>query len=185
MECTYFAHNINLLMKNFVETAVPLEEIHIRKIEEKDNAALANVIRKTLEEFGANHPGTVYYDKTTDALFQIFNATPRAVYYVAEYQTEIVGGGGIYPTEGLPAGTCELVKMYLLPKARGIGLGKLLIQKSIDFAKEAGYQHIYLETMPQLKQALKTYEKFGFQYISQAMGNTGHFGCDLWMLKQL
>jgi putative acetyltransferase len=39
--------------------------------------------------------------------------------------------------------------------------------------------------MPELKQALKTYEKFGFEYLDHPMGNTGHFGCELWMIKKL
>jgi putative acetyltransferase len=162
-----------------------LQEITIRTIVEKDNAAIANVIRRTLEEFGANHPGTVYFDAATDSLFQLFRATPRSVYYVAELAGEVVGGGGIFPSDGLPEDHCELVKMYLLPNVRGIGLGKKLIQQCIDFAKEAGYKNIYLETMPELKQALKTYEKFGFNYIDHSMGNTGHFGCELWMLGKV
>lgn len=162
-----------------------LEEIIIRTIEKKDNVALANLIRTTLKEFGANHPGTVYYDSATDHLYELFEETPRSIYYVAEFENEIVGGGGIFPTQGLPNDTCELVKMYLHHNVRGIGLGKKFIQKCIDFAKETGYKNIYLETMPELQQALKTYEKFGFKYINHPLGNSGHFGCDLWMLKEL
>ena len=44
---------------------------------------------------------------------------------------------------------------------------------------------IYLETMPELKQALSVYEKFGFEYLKGPMGNSGHTGCSLWMLKKL
>jgi putative acetyltransferase len=161
------------------------DTIIIRPIEPRDNSALAKVIRTTLEEFNANHPGTVYFDTTTDSLYELFSGMPGSIYYIAEMEGELVGGGGIFPTSGLPAGVCELVKMYLQKKARGIGLGKLLIQKAIDFAKNYGYQQIYLESMPELQQALKTYEKFGFEYIKQPLGNTGHFGCDLWMLRPL
>lgn len=171
-------------MTKNAETKAGLEQITVRTITEKDNAALAKLIRSTLTEFGANHPGTVYYDESTDRLFEVFKA-PRSVYYVAEWDGEVVGAGGIYPTEGLPEDTCELVKMYTYPYVRGIGLGRVLIQKSLDFAKDAGYKKVYLETMPELKQALKTYEKFGFEYINQPMGNSGHFGCELWMLKHL
>lgn len=161
-----------------------LDEIIIRTIDKTDNESLAKLIRSTLKEFGANHPGTVYYDESTDHLSDVFQ-TPRSIYYVATLNKEIVGGGGIYPTEGLPGDTCELVKMYIYPHVRGIGLGSLLIQKCIDYAKEIGFKNIYLETMPELKQALKTYEKFGFEYIDHALGKSGHFGCDLWMVKRL
>ncbi len=158
--------------------------IEIRTISPSDNAAIAGVIRRTLAEFGANHPGTVYYDASTDALFELFQV-PNAIYYIAELDGEVVGGGGIYPTEGLPDATCELVKMYLSPQARGKGLGRLLIQKSLDFAASIGYKQVYLESMPELQKALSIYEKFGFEYLTAPLGNSGHFGCELWMLKKV
>ena len=155
----------------------------LRSIQLGDNAALAQIVRNTLAEFGANHPGTVYYDPTTDALYELFQ-TKGAGYFVASIDDKLVGGAGIYPTNGLPDDTCELVKMYLVPEARGIGLGKTLIEKSLSFAEEKGYKRVYLETMPELKQALKVYEKFGFSYLSGPMGNSGHTGCSLWMIKR-
>jgi putative acetyltransferase len=158
--------------------------ISIRPIQPSDNPAIAKIIRDTLAEFGANHPGTVYYDPTTDALYELFQ-TPRSAYFIAELDSVIVGGGGIYPTEGLPADTCELVKMYLLPQARGSGLGSRMIQLCIDTAKENGFDNIYLETMNELKAALKVYERMGFVYLNGPMGNSGHFGCPLWMLKNI
>jgi len=156
----------------------------IRNIQQGDNASLAKIVRDTLAEFGANRPGTVYFDPTTDTLFELFQR-PAATYFVAEVNNKIIGGAGIFPSDGLPADTCELVKMYLLPEARGMGLGKTLIAKCLEFAKEAGYRNVYLESMPELKKALSVYEKFGFHYLKGPMGNTGHFGCGLWMLKEL
>jgi putative acetyltransferase len=158
--------------------------ITIRNIRQSDNAALAKIVKGTLAEFGANHPNTVYYDPTTDSLYELFQKE-GAAYFVAEMNGQIVGGGGIYPTDGLPADTCELVKMYLVPHARGTGLGRTLIEKSLAYAEEAGYKNIYLETMPELKQALKVYAKFGFEHLNAPMGNSGHTGCSLWMLKRL
>jgi putative acetyltransferase len=161
-----------------------MNAIVIRQIQPSDNPFLSKIIKGTLAEFGANHPGTVYYDASTDALFELFQIK-GAVYFVAELNGEVVGGGGIYPTDGLPTDTCELVKMYLLPQARGTGLGKTLIEKCIAFGKESGYKNVYLETMPELKQALNVYAKFGFEYLKGPMGNSGHTGCSLWMLKSL
>lgn len=161
-----------------------MPSITVRTIKPADNPSLANIVRNTLAEFGANHPGTVYYDSTTDALFQLFQEK-NSIYYVALMDDTIVGGAGIFPSAGLPNDTCELVKMYLLPQARGHGIGKMLIEKSLQFAKDKGYKKVYLESMPELKKALKIYEKFGFYYLKVPLGNTGHTGCAIWMLKEL
>jgi putative acetyltransferase len=158
--------------------------VKIRNIQPSDNPDLAVIVRNTLTEFGANKPGTVYFDPTTDALFEVFQA-PKSAYFIAEKDGKILGGGGIYPTEDLPENTCELVKMYLLPEARGIGLGGTLIERCLEIAKEKGFQQVYLETLPELNLAVKVYEKFGFEYLSAPLGNSKHFGCGLWMLKRL
>ena len=160
------------------------DPVSIRPIQPGDNKALAKIIRDSLAEFNANKPGTVYYDPTTDTLFEVFQKD-RSIYFVAEQNGEIIGGSGIYPTDALPDGTCELVKFYLSPKARGKGIGKELLQRCIAVAAEMGYKKIYLETMPELTIAIPMYEKFGFTYLSSALGNSGHTGCDIWMIKEL
>jgi putative acetyltransferase len=158
--------------------------VTIRTIQEADNAALAKIIRDTLKEFNANKPNTVYYDETTDHLFEVFK-TPKSIYYVAEVDGKIIGGSGVFPTANLPVGTCELVKLYLSPAARGKGIGKLLLERSIEAAKQFGYKKMYLETMPELIVAIPMYEKSGFTYLKGAMGNSGHTGCDIWMIRDL
>src|SRR5580692_9478125 len=99
-------------------------EILIREICQSDDAAMAGIIRASLEDFGAVKPGTVYFDASTDRLHDVFTAA-RSRYYVVLFDRKVVGGAGIFPTEGLPPGTCELVKMYVSSAARGKGLGKI------------------------------------------------------------
>lgn len=60
-----------------------------------------------------------------------------------------------------------------------------LIQKCVEFAREAGYRQMYIETMPELETAVSIYQRFGFERLSAPMGNTGHYGCSLWLLKDL
>lgn len=156
----------------------------IRPIEAKDNVEIARIIRATLEEFGANHPGTVYYDDTTDHLYELFQ-TPQSAYWIVEDEAGMVGGGGIFPTKGLPEGTCELVKLYLLPRARGKGMGKALLDTCHKKALALGFQKIYLETMPELTIAVPLYEKTGYQYLDGPLGESGHFGCAIQMMKTL
>jgi putative acetyltransferase len=161
-----------------------MSTIIIKTILPEDNKALAKIIRNSLEEFKANKPGTVYFDESTDNLSEVFK-TPNSIYFVAEADGVLLGGGGIYPTQNLPAGTCELVKLYLRNAARGKGIGKLLMEKCFTAAKDLGYKKMYLETMPELNIAVPMYEKMGFTYLQSPQGNSGHGGCDIWMIKDL
>jgi putative acetyltransferase len=158
--------------------------MQIRPIEPGDNVELAKVIRTALKEFGANKPGTVYFDPTTDALYELFRTT-GSYYFVATIDQKVMGGCGIFPTDNLPEGTCELVKLYVAKEARGTGLGKQLMEKSMSWAKSHGYTQVYLESMPELTKAVSIYEKVGFKSLDGPLGNSGHCGCDIWMLKEL
>lgn len=162
-----------------------MKPFKIRPIQPSDNAAIAHIIRTALTEFGANKPGTVFYDDSTDHLYELFNESPGSGYFIALQDDQIVGGAGYFPTEGLPDGTCELVKMYLTAAVRGQGLGRQMIDFVLAEAKAAGYNQVYLETMPELKKAVAVYEQFGFNYLSGPMGNSGHNGCDIWMIRPL
>jgi putative acetyltransferase len=142
-------------------------------------------VRNTLREFGSDKPGTVYFDPTTDHLFELFEAQPRSAYFVATQNETLLGGAGIYPTAGLPPTTCEMVKVYLLPAARGLGLGQRLIEQCFATARTLGYQQVYLETTPEMNKAVPLYEKLGFRYLPGPLGNSGHFGCGIWMLREL
>ncbi|MDQ3111436.1 MAG: GNAT family N-acetyltransferase [Bacteroidota bacterium] len=158
--------------------------VNFRPIEKKDNAELAELIRKVFCEFKIDRPGTVYTDPSTDSLFELFRA-PGSHYRVVEENGILLGGCGIYPTNGLPEGCAELVKFYLSATSRGKGIGKELMQMCIQLAKESGYRQLYLESFPELETAVGMYENAGFKKITAPMGNSGHHACTLWMIKEL
>ncbi len=158
--------------------------ITLRKIEEKDNHAVAEMIRTVMREFKIDKPGTVYIDPTTDHLSKVFEVA-NADYWLAEENGQLLGGCGIYPTAGLPEGCVELVKYYVRSEARGKGIGKALMEKSIESAQHYGYNEIYLESLPELSKAIGLYEKVGFKTLSGPLGNSGHFACNVFMLLVL
>ncbi|WP_243345604.1 GNAT family N-acetyltransferase [Parabacteroides sp. FAFU027] len=158
--------------------------VHIRPISPQDNAPLAALIRQIFREFGIDRPGTVYTDRDTDRLYEVFQH-PKSAYWIAEEEGQIIGGCGIYPTEGLPEGCAELAKFYLLPQSRGRGIGRLLMEKSLSSARELGYKQIYLESFPELSGAVSMYRKAGFKDLPHSWGNSGHFACTIWMVKSL
>ena len=156
----------------------------IREIQLKDNPKIAKVIRKILIEFGVPKVGTAYADKILDTLYEAYD-TDKAIYYVIEKEGEIFGGAGIKQLDNYEGNVCELQKMYFLPDARGIGLGSKMMETCLQKAKEFGFEQCYLETLPYMEDARKLYRKAGFKDLDAPMGDTGHYSCNLWMLKEL
>ena len=155
-----------------------------RPIQAQDNAALAAIIRAGIESLNLPTEGTAHSDPTTDQLFQLFQ-TPRSYYFVAEEAGVVMGGCGIYPTTGLPENHAELVRFFLDPNVRGKGIGKYLMEQCEKKALELGYTHLYLESFPDMKAAIHLYETYHYQRLTKSLGNSGHFSCNVWMLKQL
>lgn len=159
--------------------------VTIRENEVEDNVILAKIIRTSFHDFEVScTDGTVYSDPTTDDLFSLFQ-TKKSALFVAEEDGLILGCCGIFPTDNLPDDTTELAKFYLSKNSRGKGTGKLLLEKCIEKAKDLGYKKVYLESIPEFSKAVSIYEKQGFQYLEKPLGNSGHSGCNLWMLKNL
>jgi putative acetyltransferase len=158
--------------------------MQIRKVQPSDNKTLATIIRNIFIELDIPTKGTVYTDPTTDDLYNLFE-TLDAVLWVALEGDIVLGCCGVYPTNALPEGCVELVKFYLAPEARGKKTGKTLFEKSLESALELGYKSVYIESFPQFADAVKMYKKFGFKYLTNPLGNSGHFGCNIWMLKQI
>lgn len=156
----------------------------IRKVEMKDNSEVASLIRNVFREFNIDRPGTVYFDPTTDDLYTLFQ-TQGSVYWIACENDRILGGCGVFPTPGLTEGCAELVKFYLEAGSRGKGLGWKLMQRSFESAREMGYKQIYLESLPELGRAISLYERAGFRSLPGQLGNSGHFGCTIWMIRDL
>jgi len=158
--------------------------IIIREITSKDDQKIARAIRSVLIEFGVPKVGTAYEDKALDCMTTTYN-TPKRKYFVIDKAGEILGGAGIAPLDHYDGNVCELQKMYFMPEARGIGMGSKMMAMCLDFAKQAGFDQCYLETMPYMDDARKLYRKVGFKPITKPMGDTGHYSCSVWMIKDL
>ncbi len=158
--------------------------ILIREIQQKDNKAIANVIRTVFISDDYPKTGTAFEDPQLNQMFETYQQ-PNSIYFVVESSNQIVGGAGVSPLQNSDENICELQKMYFLEEARGKGLGFQMIQKCLEKAKEFGYQKCYLETLPEMKNAQKLYQKVGFQYIDSPLGETGHSSCPVWMIKVL
>ena len=156
----------------------------IREIQVEDNSKIAKAIRDILIEFGVPKVGTAYADTILDTLFEAYSED-NCIYYVIEKDNEILGGAGIKQLENYNNTVCELQKMYFLPNARGIGLGSKMMELCLKKAKEYGFKQCYLETLPYMEGARKLYRNVGFKDLDAPLGDTGHYSCNLWMIKDL
>ena len=156
----------------------------LREIAPKDNLQIAAVIRTVLIEMGVPKVGTAYEDSALDCMFETYNAS-NSSYYVIEHNNTIIGGAGIAPLLAYDGNICEFQKMYFLSKARGRGLGSKIIAACLAKATEFGFEKCYLETMPYMDAARALYKKNGFVSLEKPLGNTGHYSCNVWMLKDL
>ena len=156
----------------------------IRKIRPQDNAEVKNVIQSVLVEMGVPKVGTAYEDVSLNDMCGNYNR-PRMAYFVVEENNKIIGSAGIAPLQGGDEETCELQKMYFLPEARGRGVGAEMMKTCLDFARMNGFKKCYLETLPYMENARKLYARTGFESLDKPMGNTGHYNCTMWMIKEL
>src|SRR6516225_9083113 len=74
----------------------------------------------------------------------------------------------------------EIAKLRLLhvePEARGLGIGKRLVEECVRFARQAGYQKMTLWTQSILHAARHIYKQVGFQVVREEKHHS--FGKDL------
>lgn len=66
---------------------------------------------------------------------------------------------------------CEMKRLYVRPRFRGLQIGTSLVQKIMEDAREIGYSHILLDTLPFLETAIHMYQAFGFYKIERYNNN--------------
>lgn len=156
----------------------------IRQIQPKDAATMADIVRQVILEVKIPTIGTAFEDKSLEDLYSAYQGK-GAAYFVIEHNGAVVGGAGIDTLQGGDDNICELQKMYFLPKARGKGFGRRLIEVCLTLAKSMGYAYCYIETMQTMTAARSLYKKAGFTALENPIGATGHCSCEIWMIKAL
>jgi len=158
--------------------------LQIRPIDASDSAAIGAIIRAVGQEFGAIGEGFGPSDPEVAAMHRHYGNDGRSCYLVACLDGKIVGGGGIAPLDDASA-TCELKKLFLLPVARGQGIGRQLSERCLVFARQAGYRRCYLDSLRSMHAAIALYGQLGFETLTAPLDCSIHSGCDIWMLKSL
>ena len=132
----------------------------IRSWEKRDRAVVKKIISQVLTEYGLTFDPKDA-DRDVVEIEQFYQAT-GGEFWVVEKGENVVATAGYYPiSRGNKA--VEIRKMYLLPSVRGKGLGRLLLQRLESAIAARNYQEIWLETATVLTEAVKLYERNGYQ----------------------
>lgn len=136
-----------------------LAHLTIRAATNNDRERVAALVFGVLGEFGLKAD-----PKSTDADLDDIEANylQRGGLFevIEDDQANLLGTFGLYP---ISQTICELRKMYLVPSARGLGLGKHVLKQTIARARQLGFKAIVLETSSKLIAANRLYTQFGFQ----------------------
>ena len=65
-----------------------------------------------------------------------------------------------------PVGCCEMKRLYVSPDARGMGLGRTLVEAVLDAAARLGFRELRLDTLPDMSDAQALYARMGFVRIA-------------------
>ena len=87
---------------------------------------------------------------------------PEGVFLVVREDGSAIGCGGVCRFDEMRA---ELKRMYVLPEARGRGLGRRLLEELEAEARRLGYAGIVLETGDRQPEAVGLYESAGYERI--------------------
>ncbi|NEP16912.1 MAG: GNAT family N-acetyltransferase [Leptolyngbya sp. SIO4C1] len=134
----------------------------IRDWQPGDRAAAAAVVKTVLAEYGLGWEVNCGASTDQDAVeIEKYYWQTGGEFWVVEAADQIIGTGGYYPIER-GEGAVEIRKMYLLPAARGQGLGRFLLSQLEAAIAARHYQEIWVETATVLKEAVRLYEKNGY-----------------------
>lgn len=102
-------------------------------------------------------------------------APPKQL-WVAEREGRIAGSIFVMPSDGL-VGSAQLRMLYVEPEARGLGIGRILVDTAVAFARDSGYQRMRLWTHTIQQSARKLYQAAGFAVVESKPHR--QFGKDL------
>lgn len=112
----------------------------------------------------------IYYE------YETAPETPPKNLWVADRNGVIAGSIFVMPSEGIPE-SAQLRMLYVEPDARGLGIGKTLVDEAVSFARSSGYERMRLWTHTIQESARRLYDAAGFEVVES---NAHHqFGKDL------
>ncbi len=132
----------------------------IRAWQPSDRAIAARLIGGVLTEYGL---GWEPEGADRDVLEVETHYLDRGgEFWAIERDGQLVGTSAYYPVSR-GENAVEIRKMYLVPSARGQGLGRFLLERLERAIADRGFRTIWIETASALVEAIALYESSGYQ----------------------
>ena len=147
-------------------------EIRTESPMSKDSLSLIEASQQALEEV---YSADEIFSLDADEL-----AAPNAQFLVARVDGQPVGCIAI--VDMLRYG--ELKRLFVSASARGMGLGRRLVEEAEAAARDIGLRVLRLETGPELDPAVRLYRDLGYAERGP-FGDYGDLPCSLFMEKRL
>lgn len=161
-------------MRSSLKSKYSQNEFNIRRIKKSDNLALTKIIKRVLNEYGLIH--TSLRDPELENIYLAYSKNKCAYFVIVrETDNKILGGAGVSCV--MENSVCELKKMYLLPEGRGLGLGQVLLDKVLSYAKKKGYKQCYLENLDRMDKTSHLHKKTGFIWLDKPIEEISSYDC--------
>jgi GNAT superfamily N-acetyltransferase len=136
----------------------------VTQVAQMDTSEAENV-RALLRAYAASLPFELDFQDFDRELAELPGAyaPPRGALLVARVGGEAIGCVAVRPLTG---DTCEMKRLFVLPAARGTGLGRRLAVAIVTEARRLGYARMRLDTTPGMETAQALYEELGFEEIA-------------------
>ena len=102
---------------------------------------------------------------------------------LAYHENEVCGCVALHSLDDKEEYACEMKRLYVRPGFRKLGIGRLLVDKILEVAKEKGYKKMKLDTLKKLEAAIDLYKTYGFTttqaYYTNPLGDVVYMEKDL------
>jgi len=151
--------------------------VEIRLARETDAAAVSDVLREAFAEYEPLYTDEGFSATTPDAEL-VLQRMAQGPVWVAAQDNAVIG-----TVSAVAQGDSLYIRsMGIVPRARGLRIGTLLLEGVEGWARASGHRRLFLSTTPFLARAIALYERHGFARVDQ--GPYELFGTPLFTMEK-